>query len=258
MEENYQKSTESAPYNPKRNSRLGRFLGGLVIVLAGSAILLKRAGMEFPYWLFSFEMLIVTVGLYVWARHEFKRPAGLFLMLVGGFLLLDDFIPDLRIGPFIWPIIIIAAGVWMMVSPGRSARHRHFKKRMQSQGSGSLPGQDESEEDYLNSSAVFGGIKKRYFSKNFKGGRVVCMMGGSEIDLGGADITEPVTIDVSLVFGGVKLIIPSNWEVRSELVAIAGGVEDKRHQPAADELDDKRILILRGTAIFGGIDIKSY
>jgi predicted membrane protein len=257
MEENYQKTPETKPYHPKRNKQLGRILGGLIIVITGSAILLRRAGVEFPAWLFSFEMLIVVVGLYVLARHEFKRPAGLFIMMIGGFLLLDNFIPNLRIGPFIWPLIIIGAGVWMMVSPGRNARHRRFIANKSSVSDETTP-TNEGGDDFLNSSTVFGGIKKRYFTKNFKGGQMVCIMGGSEIDLGHADIQEPVTIDVSLVFGGVKLILPSNWEVRSELIAIAGGVEDKRNQPSPADVDGSKILILRGTAIFGGIDIKSY
>lgn len=89
---------EKPAYNPVYNSRLGRMMGGTVIVLAGIALLLKRSGVEFPYWVFSFEMLIITVGLYIWARHTFKRPGGLLLMLVGGFLLLDDIIPNLSIG----------------------------------------------------------------------------------------------------------------------------------------------------------------
>jgi predicted membrane protein len=120
------------------------------------------------------------------------------------------------------------------------------------------PNQAVNEEDFLNSTTIFGGIKKRYFSKNFKGGKLTCMMGGVEVDLGNCDIQEPVIIEITQVFGGTKLIVPSNWQIRSELVAIAGGVEDKRYQPVAGIEDDTKLLILKGTTIFGGIDIKSY
>jgi predicted membrane protein len=257
MEIEVEKTESTGAYNPKYDSRLGRVLGGLVIIAAGSALLLKRSGVEFPYWVFSFETFLITLGLYIWARHTFRRPGGLLLMLVGGFLLLDDIIPNISIGPYIWPIIIIAAGVYMIISPGRNSRRKMMMKNFNRHKTSSTEF-DANQEEFINATSIFAGIKKRYFTKDFKGGKVVCFMGGIEIDLGNSDITQPVTIEVSQVFGGTKLIIPSNWQVRSELVAIAGGVEDKRHQPAAIEEDANKILILRGTLIFGGIDIKSY
>lgn len=39
---------------------------------------------------------------------------------------------------------------------------------------------------------------------------------------------KPVTLEITTIFGGTKLIIPSNWEIKSEAVMIFGGIEDKR------------------------------
>ncbi|MEX1187919.1 MAG: LiaF domain-containing protein [Bacteroidia bacterium] len=258
MENELETTKFQGPYNPRYNNRLGRILGGLVIVMAGSAILMQRAGVYFPGWVFSFEMFLVTLGLYLWARHSFRRPGGLILMLVGGFLLLDNIIPDLRVGPYVWPIIIIGVGIYMIVSPGGFARRKSMMQKFGRKDE-NPDLKNASSEEFLNVTSVFAGIKKRFFTKDFKGGKAVCFMGGIEVDLGNADIQQPVTIEVSQVFGGTKLIIPSNWQVRSEIVAIAGGVEDKRHQPALmEEADTEKVLIIRGTIIFGGIDIKSY
>jgi predicted membrane protein len=57
------------------------------------------------------------------------------------------------------------------------------------------------------------------------------------------------------VMGGTKLIVPSNWEVRSQLTSIFGNVEDKR-QSASTNSD--KVLILDGSSVFGGIEIKNY
>jgi hypothetical protein len=38
---------------------------------------------------------------------------------------------------------------------------------------------------------------------------------------------------------------------------IFGGIEDKRPMPATNEVSNK-MLTIKGTVIFGGIDIKSY
>jgi len=104
---------------------------------------------------------------------------------------------------------------------------------------------------------VFGGIKKIILSKDFRGGDVVNFMGGTEINLTQADIQGRVTIEATNIFGGTKLIIPSTWDVQSDVVAVFGGVDDKR-QFAGESPDPKKIIHLSGTCLFGGIEIKSF
>jgi hypothetical protein len=53
------------------------------------------------------------------------------------------------------------------------------------------------------------------------------------------------------------LLVPSNWSIKSEAVTIFGGIEDKRRMQTMTEAPDKS-LVIRGTVIFGGIDIKSF
>ncbi|HMG67070.1 MAG TPA: LiaF domain-containing protein, partial [Chitinophagaceae bacterium] len=114
-----------------------------------------------------------------------------------------------------------------------------------------------SSEDYIDSTSIFGGIKKNVISKNFKGGDITNIMGGSEIDLTQADINGTVTIDLTQIFGGTKLIVPSNWQVKTQMAAIFGGVEDKRSLQNVT-IDPNKKLVLDGTSIFGGIEIRSY
>ena len=71
-----------------------------------------------------------------------------------------------------------------------------------------------------------------------------------------ADIKGKVRLEVVQVFGGTKIIVPANWTIHSEMVAIFGGIEDKR-PPQLNSIPDK-ILIIEGTSVFGGIDIKSF
>jgi predicted membrane protein len=82
-------------------------------------------------------------------------------------------------------------------------------------------------------------------------------MGGSEIDLSQADISGKIVIDVTNIFGGTKLIVPSSWDVQNDITAIFGGVDDKR-QISGVTLDPNKILVLDGTCMFGGIEIRSF
>jgi len=113
-----------------------------------------------------------------------------------------------------------------------------------------------SSEDYIDSTAFFGGVHKKIVSKNFKGGDVVTIMGGTEIDLSQADFTGMVKLDVVQIMGATKIIVPAHWEVRTDVTAIFAGFEDKRQQPSVSNPD--KILLIDGTSLFGGIELKNY
>ena len=81
--------------------------------------------------------------------------------------------------------------------------------------------------EYINVQAILGGVKRNVQSKNFKGGEILSFLGGSEISFMQADIRHPIVLEVNNVFGGTKLIIPSNWDVQNNISAVFGGVEDK-------------------------------
>ena len=95
-------------------------------------------------------------------------------------------------------------------------------------------------------------------TKDFKGGDVVNVFGGTELNLSQSDINGTAVLELTTIFGGTKLIVPSHWSVKSEAVTIFGGIEDKRQllPPSLDR--PEKILVLKGTVIFGGIDIKSF
>ena len=58
-------------------------------------------------------------------------------------------------------------------------------------------------------------------------------------------------------FGGIKIIVPSNWDVKFENTAAFGNVEDKRRLQNLNA-DSSKTLVIAGTAVFGGIEITNY
>jgi hypothetical protein len=114
-----------------------------------------------------------------------------------------------------------------------------------------------SKEDIVNATSIFSGTNKSILSKNFKGGEIVNIFGGTELNLSQADMNNEAIIETTTIFGGIKLIIPSNWTVKSDAAVIFGGIDDKRPMPALNEPTNK-VLTIKGTVIFGGIDIKSH
>jgi len=230
---------------------------GIFILVIGVVALLRSTVPDFPDWLFSWQMLLIALGLFSGLRHNFRGGAWLILILVGSIFLLRDIFPEFSFN-LIWPVVLIVFGLFIILRP----RNRHTwsgaeKKTDGSTGTIVSDDTDYSKEDFIESTSIFGGAKKIIISKNFKGADLVNIFGGTELDLSQADFTGTAVIELTTIFGGTKLLVPSNWSVKSEAVTIFGGIEDKRRMQTMTEAPDKTLLI-RGTVIFGGIDIKSF
>ena len=115
---------------------------------------------------------------------------------------------------------------------------------------------DISSDDYLKSTAIFSEIKKTIISKRFKGGEIVNVCGGTDVNLIQADIQQPIVIDVLQLFAGTKIIVPSHWKIQSDVVSIFGEVNDRRFSQGTPQ-DETKVVYIKGTSLFGGITIKN-
>lgn len=118
------------------------------------------------------------------------------------------------------------------------------------------PGTNFVSEDYVNSTAIFSESKKVVISKNFLGGEITNVFGGTDINLIQSDLRGPVVIDIFQIFGGTKIIVPSHWKIQSDVVSIFGEVDDRRYVQGGPQ-DDRKTVLIKGTSIFGGVTIKN-
>jgi predicted membrane protein len=239
--------------NRRMDNGSGRIWMGFILLIIGSALLINHFISPLPWWIFSWKTLLIAIGIIVGAGRGFRGVGWLAMILIGVAFLIGDAYPDFSLRYIYWPVILIILGGWLIVSP------KNYRRR-------NLPGwQDQnagtenrySKEDYLDSVSIFGSVKKVFLSKNFQGGDITNFMGGAELDLSQADINGVVKLDVTQLFGGTKIIVPAHWNIRSELVSIFAGIEDKRNVNAATVQPDK-VLVIEGTSIFGGIEIRSF
>ena len=238
----------------------GRIWTGVFLLIIGLAALLKGYLMPtLPSWLFSWQMLLIILGLFLGIRHNFRGGPWFVLLLVGSAFLLREFYPGLIDARYIWPIVLIAMGAFLIFKPQRrDGRWQERKDEANPDSPAPLPAQDGyHDDDVLDSTSVFGGVKKTIFSKNFRGGEIVNILGGAEINLSQSDIQGRVELEVTQIFGGTKLVVPPHWVVKPEMAAIFGGIDDKRSVHNTT-IDHSKVLILKGTSIFGGIDIRNF
>ena len=234
------------PAAQSNNKFNGRAFAGLVVVIVGSALLVKQLGVPMPHWVISWPMFLIALGLYVGFKHSFQNMSWLILVSIGGVFLASEILDDFSLQRFFWPMFIIGIGLYMILRP---------KKKEETFWGGDVT----ASENFIDATAIFGGVKKNVITKEFKGGDVTSIFGGSEIILAQADITGIAVLDVTAIFGGSKIIVPANWEVKTQdVTAILGGVEDKRTMVSNTQQDPNKVLVIKGLAMFGGIEIKSF
>ena len=245
----------------RASNNSGKILSGIIVITVGVVLLLNKMGAQIPYWVISWPMLLIAIGFYIGAKHSFRNFGWMIPVLIGSIFLIDRIIPELSFRPYLWPIVIIGVGLFIIFNPGRIGRGRWGRSgRRWGNDWGVSDGsrQGESGEEYINSVSIFGGVEKNIVTKNFRGGEVTTLFGGSSINLSQADIKDKAVLELTQIFGGATLVIPSNWKLQSEVVSIFGGIEDKRvfQKPQTEELT--KLLVLKGTSIFGGLEIKSF
>lgn len=167
---------------------------------------------------------------------------GFLLLGFGVYLGLDK----LGIAPLpvaeLWPVFLIGVGGMLLWQAFHGPRQRAGGDALST----------------LGEFAIFGGANRRLNCRDFRGGEVFAMFGGHEIDLRNASTDLPeVAIDVSVFFGGAVIFVPTEWEVAVQGVAVFGGYEDKTLSPKLDPGVEPKRLIIRGYAIFGGVEVKN-
>jgi predicted membrane protein len=245
----------TAPEYRRRHPKTHIWLG-LLLLVVGAKVLLNKLGFELPEFLFSWQMFLIALGVIIGIRKDFQGVGWLIVVLIGTLFLIDEFAVYGELRRFIVPIVLIGAGLFFIFKP-RGHFNRQFAPGPSLPDSEVLPPGAYSAEDVLDATSIFGGTKKKIFSKNFRGGEMVNIFGGSQIDLTQADLNGTAILDVTILFGGATLLVPGHWNVVSDAVAILGEVKDKRVVQNSPETKNKTLLI-KGTVIFGGVDVKSF
>jgi len=238
------------------NQKSGKMLVGIILLTIGCLLLFN---------LFRWPLILMVVGVFLGFKKGWHRPAPIILLALGFIFLSMQILPN-SMHNMVWPVAIISLGIWLILKPSRPSGKKfqgfEWDKKVDPAAEGDAEFTEPADtsfgdmEDHLDTISIFGGVKKNIVSKNFKGGQIVNIFGGSEINLMQADFTGKIKLDVTQVFGGTKIILPANWRVHSEMAAIFGGIEDKRMAQVTEAQD--KILIIEGTSLFGGIDIRSF
>jgi hypothetical protein len=277
-------------YTKPRND--GSIAFGVIILGIGLVLLFRKFGLYIPDWVLTWPMILIAVGTYTLISQQFKSFFGSVVLFIGVYFLLKrEFDLDLGLDQFIWPVGLIALGIYLILhkkqeykamEEARKNWEGSRKSKADAKNSENIEAAEVVEDtnaskeqstkapdsgfvratgtafmDRINESVIFSGVNRKLMTKNFQGGKATVIFGGLDLDLTQVDFTGVVTLDLEVGFGGVKLVIPPHWDVRTEVSSIAAGLEDKRKFREGG-VDTNKVLILKGTLLFSGLEIKSF
>ena len=226
----------------RRFSFGGQAMLGTAAVLVGALLLLDNfdvldARMYLRFWPL---LLVLFGGLRAFSSsYRGGQIVGGTIALVGVLLLARE-LGVTSFGLFeLWPLILVLIGASLLFGGGP-------RRWMPAAGA-------PDARNTVNAFAVLGGVQQAYNTQDFQGGESSAIMGGVELDLRQAAMqAEQAVITTFVMWGGIKIRVPSTWSVLVQGVPFLGGFDDKTAKPADPSA---RRLIIRGTAVMGGVEL---
>ncbi|GAB6393701.1 MAG: wall-active antibiotics response protein [Bacteroidales bacterium] len=203
----------------------------------------------------SWPMILIVLGVVAFLKRNWL--SGFILSAIGIYFLLF-LLP--RIGGIdaeqiwiFWPVFLILTGLLILLK----RNHKHvFGGPCRDENGAFLTGKNDIVDGFVTVNISFGNVRQTVLDPVFKGGNIDVSFGSMFLDLRRTSLEAPETIlHVNLLFGGMELTVPSQWNVVIETATTLGGCEDKRF--LAHEIDNEHKLVIRGNVTCSGLQIKS-
>lgn len=219
-----------------------RLLVGLAVLTAGLLWTLDNMNVldsdRITDW---WPIVLIAIGGVRFLDPAASKIPSVLLVGFGFAFLLDNLgVWDFDLGDLI-PLLIAALGVKLVLDA----------LRRRSSPALAVTGDHDS---VVHSTAMMASVQRRSLSTDFRGGDANAIMGGVELDLRGAQIGQgqQAVIDTFAFWGGIEIRVPQSWRVINEVFPLMGGFEDATIAP-----DSGPVLVVRGTAIMGGVKVKN-
>jgi predicted membrane protein len=251
---------------------------GVILILLGGLLIAGNIGLlphDFKKIIVSWQMLLIVIGVVSIAKRQTFHFHGLSLVCIGIFFIIPrvakvfpEAFRDVDVANFVsvyWPLLLIAGGILLIISlftkshhqPWHTHKHCHagFRGNFENRKNCWKEEKYTHDEDFTKSS-IFGNGKYIVVDTEFEGGTVQAIFGGIELNLRKARLPEGETIlNIEAIFGGVELFVPDNWLLEVKIESVLGGIDDNRR--ITEGIDTSRKLIIKGSAVFGGIEINN-
>lgn len=242
--------------NNQNSNTSARLIAGLILIVLGGLFLLDNYGIIYfslPSFLFHWEYILISIGLFILVTSN-NKTAGIILIAIGVFNLFPEF----------WPLILVGLGIYIILKRNNAKPNLGTSRNMaegETQNNftseSSNTSSSNSLQDSIDDVSIFGGGTKNFSSKNFTGGKMTAIFGGSDVHLENCTLAHGRNeLDLFVMFGGYEIFVPQDWNVVVDVIPIFGGFSDKRMKDPNRVYEDDKILVIKGMVLFGGGEVK--
>lgn len=221
---------------------IGNILWGIVFIALGVIIGINTLGIaDINIFFDGWWTLIIIIPSFIDFIKKGDKTGSFIGIVVGVLLLLgcQDIIDFELVWKLLIPIVLIIIGLSLIFKNSLKSSLRHELKKFDNK---------KNKKEYC---ATFGAQKINFDNQKFDGADLNAIFGGLDIDLTKSEIINNSVVNISSIFGSVKIIIPADINVKVISKSIFGGVSNKR---IYDNKSSKTIYI-NTTCLFGGVDI---
>jgi predicted membrane protein len=216
---------------------------GIAIIILGILVSLSKFGLDlkvnvWDYW--PSILIIIGFGLLFCPRENRQYFSGILFLIFGAFFLAHNLIKNLNFNliGLLPAVIVVIIGAKILTLGLWGSKKSPLSK------------------DQINLSAILGGGKFYLSSKCLEGGNITAIMGECKVNLRDADFEEESIVIVAFaIMGAIELKVPNSWEVVVQGAPFMGSMEDKTNRDSDSDKTQKKRLIIKGTAIMGGVEI---
>lgn len=209
-------------------------LGGSLVALGVLYLLatldaIESVGTIVGRW---WPLVIIVYGVLQLIADRTTAVGSGGIIALGGFLLGRSLgLFDASIWRFVWPFVLIVAGIWVMA--GRTER---------TVGGGRS----------LSTGTLLGLRRVRVQPGPLENGSVVVVLGALTLDL--SDVEPPGDIDLraTVVAGSLSVIVPEGWEIDLDGTPILGMWDNT----TARNGEGKQLLRIRALTVAGAIEVR--
>jgi predicted membrane protein len=262
-----------------KKSRHGVIIG-IILILLGGMLIAGNTGLiprEFRQIIISWQMLFIVIGVVSIVKRQALHFHGVLMLCLGIFFIIPKVakvfpsvfgcMDTVNFVAVYWPVLLIVGGVVLVLHIPASHRRRwcshrppcyqkKFKTHSSHNDENSWQEENIGQGESFSKTCVFSSGRYIVVDTEIKDGTLQAIFGGIELDLRKAHLPEGETVlNIEAIFGGVSLFVPDNWRLEINIESVLGGVDDNRR--IIEPIDSTRKLIIKGSAVFGGVEIRN-
>lgn len=247
-----------------------RVVTGIILTVLGVLFTLDTLGYIDAYDVWRYwPLILIAVGL-AKVLQPMGAPGRCFggVLIFFGILFLLHNLHVIRHSVWeLWPLILVIMGLSILLRalslrrpPGEAAPPPILDDPSAAAGPassgpvGPVTGYPDVDPT-IHAVGILGGCARRIAAQDFRGGDATAIMGACELDFRQASIASgPAQIDAFAMWGGIEMRVPPDWTVVVKGLPLLGGFADNTTSRASDP---RKVLIVRGAAIMGGVEVKN-